>query len=230
MPKIEANRYKSPDALCRSIDYIRAVHSLRKQYKETHPEKDIRSGGAGDFTFPLDVAAVIFPDLINSVSTNLKTFVNSPNAREQSLQLACAMNLANEYDLKDKFAQILALASRIGDEKPYGDETFTVKLLQGFRRTKEQDFEDMVYGGGFDAKGLFENTITELTEFADGRYRFCLTDYPSKPFYFLLKENIGHQREEDRKSYIDYVVGRRYPQLQLNPEALKNVLQSQGFL
>lgn len=198
--------------------------------KKTHSEVDIKSGGAGDFTFPLEASAVIFPDLINSINTNLKAFVNSPDAREQSLQLACAMDLANECDLKTEFVQTLALLNKIGTEKPYEEETFTVQLLRGFRRTEERNFEDIVYGSGFDAKALFNDTITGLTAFAEGKYKFCLTDYPSKPFYFLLKENIGHQSEEHRKSYVNYVVEKRYPQLQSNPEALKNVLESQGFV
>ncbi|MCL5784470.1 MAG: hypothetical protein M1142_03910 [Patescibacteria group bacterium] len=161
-----------------------------------HMEKEKREfcdgfAWAGPMRFALPVQFVYdyIPNLrvLQSVEDALCNICKWPNARRQAFQLKECIKYGGEAGLYAEVAQIGDLVAKIARKKPYGKETVGTDLLSiGWSEV----YFNSNFGQGKDINGLFKLIISDLTDFADGKYQHCIKDYPFGLFYRLKNDNF----------------------------------------
>jgi hypothetical protein len=203
---------------CLYSKYYSAHEDRREKEMEEYSE-DYSWAGPAKFTLPIEFVNQHIPNMkiLQSIENALCNICEWPNARNQAFQIKEFIKYGAENKLYTEVAQIGDLVAKIAKEKPYGDQTIGTDLLRA-------NWIGSIYWNGDSGNKtkmneLFKRTIGELTDFADGKYEYCITDYPMEPFWIIKNEIFSRMSSEDK------IVALRgnYPILLERPDLVKKL-------
>ena len=208
-----------------------ARNSLSDRYFSAHQDqagKEMKRNNDGvtwagprKFALPIQFVQEYMPNMrvLMSIENALSGICDWPTARKQAFQLKECIKYGGEAQLYKEVAQIGDLVTKIAKEKPYGERTTKINLLN-------VDWSDVYWnsewGNGENTKELFDSIIKSLSNFAEGKYQHCIQDYPHEPFYLLQKANLSQIPPEGRDLYIGNLIKERYPILLEFPDLANN--------
>jgi hypothetical protein len=166
------------------------AHEKQREEEMVRYHDGISWAGPAKFALPIVSVLENIPNekVLQSVENTLSSICEWPNARNQAFQIKELIKYGAGAKLYSEVVQIVDLVAKIAKEKPYGDQTIGTDLLKA-------DWTGSIYWNG-DSENktkmneLFKKTIGELTEFADGKYEYCINDYPMGLFWKIKKPDM----------------------------------------
>jgi hypothetical protein len=196
------------------------AHGVEKEDDMTMYSDMVDWSAPVDFISTVDYVYDYIPNklILQSVENALRGIVAWSNARNQALQLGDCIKHGAKEKLYKEVAQIGDLMSKIANKKPCGEQTIGVNLL-GF------NWAQALWDCENDRKKATKNeiflAINNLTNLTEGKYKYCVSDYPHEPFYQL--KSLSKEPKGIRKGYVADMIKHRYPALLDHPEVIKDL-------
>lgn len=211
------------------------INDLFEQYGRLHrPDREeemsrfldgIVWAGPAKFVLPIDLVVERMPNtrVLSSVEQALRGIVGWPNARQQAFQLKQCIRYGAEQESYKPVAQIGSLMAKIAREKPYGEQTVGINLLN---IDWETIYWDSNFGEGVSMRSVFAGILPALTALSRGKYAHCIKDYPGEPFWRLKAiPTFEGFSPADKVDYMAYIIRTHYPILAERPDLAKRLLK-----
>lgn len=183
MVRAESGKFAPNFSIQNGIDFLKKTHfakdRLSERYSLAHQQdreieiKQFNDGigwaGPADFVSPIDSMRKYIPNekSLNLIEDALSGIHDWPNARGQARQLNAFIRYGAIAELYEEVAQVVGLVAKIAKEKPFGDRTIGMKLLD--EEWKDVSSDDYFGCGESETQKIFTSTIKRLSDLAEGK-------------------------------------------------------------